>query len=75
MAGACHLPLERARIEQHQPELGDSRGHDSKKEDGRATGRKKWHFYKLATLKKKTLFSPADCLLVCDFHKITNHAS
>lgn len=44
MAGACHLPLEWAGIEQRQPELRNSRGHDGKKEDGRATGREKWHF-------------------------------
>lgn len=29
----------------------------------------------LATLEKKTLFSPTDCLRVGKSHKITNHAS
>lgn len=75
MAGACHLPLEQVGIEQRQPELRDSRGHNGKKEDGRATGREKRHFCKLATLKKKILFSPIDCLLIGKSHKITNHAS
>lgn len=75
MAGACHLPLEQVGIEWSQPELRDSRGHDGQKEDRRDTGREKWHFCKLATLKKKPLFSPNDCLLGGKSHKITNHAS
>lgn len=74
MAGACHLPLDWAGIEWSQLEQRNSRGHDGKNEDGRATGRDKWHLCKLAKLKKKTLLSQTDCLLAGKSHKITNHA-
>lgn len=51
MAGAWHLPLERAGSERRQCELGDGRGHGGKTGDGREMALAR--FCQLATAKEE----------------------